>query len=166
MDNAQFHTYKSKRSGKETTPLADTLLDEHNEELIDFVIDLVGFGLSRFKIKQAVEIEFKCSVPMDLVKKLVKTARKRIIAHWEGSPSGYRGNILAGLQAELSDPSAPSKRRLQIFRLLIQLGGQLPDALPTALLNKEDWVTKTPAEIAKAMDNSVPSVPVEETVNA
>lgn len=147
MNDDQFIPFKSKLNGDSPN---NESMDLNNEELIDFVADLIGNGCSRFKVKTAVEIAFNCKLDITMVTHLMTTARKRIVAQWNRPPAEFRGGILQAIFNDLSNPSCSLKIRTKLIKLLISLSAQLPDELS---LQNVDWATKTPAEIAELMDN-------------
>jgi len=148
MEDKQFTTYKSKLTGKSISH--EDAIDE--EECIDFVADLIGNGCSRVKVKTSLEINYKVKFSLNQITHLMTAARKQIVDQWEKPPAEFRGTILQSIFNELSNPKTDLRHRIKLQKLLIMLGAQLPDALPS--LNMDEWATLTPAQIAAKMDIS------------
>lgn len=148
MNNQQFTPFKSKCTGDSPN---NESMDLDNEELIDFVADLIGNGCSRYKVKTAVEIAFKCKLSLDMVTHLMTAARKRIVAQWNRPPAEFRGGILQCIFNDLSNPNISLKIRTKLIKLLISLAAQLPDQIADKI---QDWVKLTPSQIAEKMNES------------
>lgn len=149
-DDEQFTSFRAKVDGK----MSDADKREADEdEIIDFVADLVGAGLTRSKTKIALEIEFKKKFDFHVVMYLRREAWKRMATQWKRPNDEYYALLLQNMLTDLSNPKLSIRHRLKLQKNLLQLGNYLPDETPSSF-DEGEWANLTPAEIAKRMDEN------------
>lgn len=122
-----------------------------NEEIIDLVASMMGYGYTGYKIREAVEKELDCEINEKIFIELVKSAQQRIIAKWDKSHSEYCGSILQGIHNDLSNPKTKLRERISLLKLLVSLGSLLDKEKPGS--TEDDWAHSSPDQIVQAMDD-------------
>lgn len=134
---------------------------EDDEEIVDFVMELLGRRYKKGEIKNKIREKIAPDISVPALEALITAAKKRIRENYRIDPMEYKGYLIEELERFLRNDKTSIKLRLKTIHELAELLGLRAIAETETPLE----YAKKVAEAIKQMDASVDGTLIEGDTN-